>query len=215
MEPQNPPGMILYPVVRVEFKEALERATLIALIEDLRLVAATCTRMKEMIDTESKDDLTLQSLWIAALTRYARCFNIGKRHYQVKEDIFDDAGDLKLAHHEQMAIRNKHFAHSVNSFEVQMAGAVLQPPELGPKEALGLQIMISSLFLPQKSDAQTLGVLATFLGKKLVEVAASGEKNVLALLKEMDIEELYKREPLQYVHQNVDPDKARPMDGTQ
>ena len=53
----------------------------------------------------------------AAVIRYARCFSTGTRE-QLPHDLLDGAdSELREAHEYFIALRSKHFAHSVNPFE--------------------------------------------------------------------------------------------------
>lgn len=70
-----------------------------AVISDLGLVMSTGTRIKDMIEKKTDDILGLQSFWTAALVRYARCFDIGRRHFDLNEGIFDGLnGDPVTVH---------------------------------------------------------------------------------------------------------------------
>ena len=69
------------------------------------------------MDTEAYDPVIWEALSAAAVVRYARCFNSGKRD-RLKHDLFNAAPQhVKEAHEYFIAVRSKHVAHSVNVFE--------------------------------------------------------------------------------------------------
>jgi hypothetical protein len=72
-------------------------------------------------------DFLARALYTAALFAYTRCFGTGKRSYKLKEDIFTGDAEYLLEKHEYYTkIRDRHLAHSVNSFEHIAAVAAIK-----------------------------------------------------------------------------------------
>ena len=104
-------------VVQADYEEALKLADVYSILQELKSVMETCTRLRQLLKAEQKDWLLIESLWTAALIRYSRCFASGKRH-GLSEDIYKDLpGDAVGVHRLYENLRNKHIAHSVNPFE--------------------------------------------------------------------------------------------------
>lgn len=58
---------------------ALALADLTAIFDDLQFVLKCCERLISELARRQHDDVLLESLWVAALSSYARCFRTGER----------------------------------------------------------------------------------------------------------------------------------------
>jgi hypothetical protein len=116
-----------FPVVKVEFDEVREFADLVGLHTDLTSVVEMAKRLFEMLrqSEETQDDLLVKSLWTSALITYVRCFAGGKR-YGLTESIYSELpGEPIATHRYYKDTRDKHIAHSVNTFEDTVIGVIL------------------------------------------------------------------------------------------
>ena len=102
--------------------------------------------------TIGPDTRVARSLWTAALVTYARCFCGGVRQGTAKA-ISDQLSGLDREIHDwAIAMRSKHFAHSVNAFELARVGVSLGPPP--EYEVLGLVPMELFTVLPDRQAAE-------------------------------------------------------------
>jgi hypothetical protein len=68
-------------------------------------------------DADRSHDIVTRSLWESALVTYARCFGTGKR-VRLDTGVFDGQPEDALQWHKYFKdTRDKHVAHSVNTFE--------------------------------------------------------------------------------------------------
>ena len=58
---------------------ALALADLTAIFDDLQFVLKCCERLISELGRRQHDEVLLESLWVSALSSYARCFRTGKR----------------------------------------------------------------------------------------------------------------------------------------
>lgn len=185
------------PVVKVDFEEATRLAELGAVAQDLGAVMETCRRIEGLSNENSNDHILIEGLWTAALVRYARCFTEAKRQ-ELTESIFDGFhGQPIAAHRYYIDMRNKHIAHSVNPFEQTYAGVVLTPETSKVKSVVGVTTLAMRHIVCDLNGVHQLGVLAKIVLGKVCEKAKDCEKKLLARIKALPIEDLYRIERLQ------------------
>ena len=79
-------------------------------------------------DADRSYDIVTRSLWESALVTYARCFGTGKR-VRLDTSVFDGQPEDALRWHKYFKdTRDKHVAHSVNTFEFGGFGVRLSGP---------------------------------------------------------------------------------------
>ncbi|MGH3787076.1 MAG: hypothetical protein ACRDRG_11110 [Pseudonocardiaceae bacterium] len=125
----GPDGQLL-EIRELDIAAAAEYADLISIRHDLEFVVNTCTRLlAELAKVESdRESIIIQTLWIAALVTYARCFGTGKRKLGLTTDdvaLLPLKGQVTEWHKYLMDMRNKNIAHSVNPFETVTVGALI------------------------------------------------------------------------------------------
>ena len=104
-------------------------------------------------DPDLKDSTVLSGLFIAILITYARCFTSGKREILQPEEIYNGLkGDPLGLHRYLIDMRNKHIAHSVNSFEQIQIGVFISDK----KEIFALGKLHSKLIALSKKDFQQI-----------------------------------------------------------
>ena len=102
---------------RIDCDETVELSSWAGIRLDLRYVCEACDRL---LDTDGADEVLRRSLFVGALVAYARCFkgNEGVR-LGLDETELEGMGENNVLdmHRFLIAVRDKHIAHSVNSFE--------------------------------------------------------------------------------------------------
>jgi hypothetical protein len=187
------PEKIENPIAKVDFEDARMLADLASIVQDLSATMQTCSRLKELFKKNSKDHLLIESLWTAALIRYARCFTKSKR-FGLSESIFHGLkGDPTGAHQFYINLRNKHVAHSVNPFEQIEVGAILAPAESKAKEVIGVATFAMRHISADFEGINQLGMLSKIVLEKVCELARQCEQRVLDQIKRMPINSLYVR----------------------
>lgn len=181
------------PIAKVDFKEARILADLGAIAQDLGATMQTCSKLKELLSEDSKDNILIEALWTCALIRYARCFVEGKR-FGLSESIFAGLqGDPVEVHRYYMNLRNKHIAHSVNPFEQMEVGLVLSPNDSENRAVIGVATLAMRQISLDIQGVHQLGMLAKVVLERVCELAKQYEKEVLEIGKTMLIDDLYGR----------------------
>jgi hypothetical protein len=172
-------NMVENPIAKVDYEEAKKLADLGAIIQDLGFTMKTCSRLKKLLKEESQDSLLIESMWTAALIRYARCFATGKR-IGLSESIFDGlVGEPHEIHKIYIDLRNKHIAHSVNPFEQMVVGLVLSPQSSHARKVIGVATLSMRHICPSVEGVHQLGLLSKVLLEKVVQIAKEYEKKTL------------------------------------
>jgi len=180
------------PIAEVDFEEAKKLADLISIAQDLGSVMKTCSKLKVLLEDNSRDSLLIENLWTSALIRYARCFASGKR-YGLDETIFEDLqGEALKVHNMYMNLRNKHIAHSVNPFEQIKVGVVLSPEESQDKKIIGVATLLMKQISLDREGVHQLGLLSKVILEKVREMAKQYEQKTLEISKTFPIKDLYK-----------------------
>lgn len=120
-QPSNDPTE--WPTVRTTTPAAARLADLMAVWEDLQFVVNCCQRL----DATAGDAVAQHAYWSAALVAYARCWETGVRT-SLDPSMLEQLDPRRRSLHKlAMDLRNKHVAHSVNSFEEVAVGLIRAP----------------------------------------------------------------------------------------
>jgi len=186
-------NMVETPIAKVDYEEAKKLADLGAIVQDLRFTMETCSRLKKLLKENSQDSLLIESMWTAALIRYARCFASGKR-FGLSESIFDGLmGEPHEVHKMYIDLRDKHIAHSVNPFEQMEVGLVLSPQSSHERKIIGVATMSMRYICSDVEGVHQLGLLSKVLLEKVIQIAKEYEKKTLEKGESIPLEALYKR----------------------
>jgi hypothetical protein len=203
-------NMVENPIAKVDYEEAKKLADLGAIVQDLGFTMKTCSRLKKLLKENSQDSLLIESMWTAALIRYARCFATGKR-FGLSESIFDGlVGEPHKVHRMYMDLRDKHIAHSVNPFEQMAVGLVLSPQSSHERKIIGVATMSMRHICSDVEGVHQLGLLSKVLLEKVIRIAKEYEKKTLDKGKSIPLEVLYELPRLRMVAPGPElTDKAR------
>jgi len=185
-------NMVEDQIAKVDYEEAKKLADLGAIFQDLGFTMKTCSRLKKLLKEESQDSLLIETMWTAALIRYARCFASGKR-FGLSESILDGLpGEPHKVHRMYISLRDKHIAHSVNPFEQMAVGLILSPESSHERKILGVATMSMRHICSDVEGVHQLGLLAKVIMKKVAEMAEEYKKKTLVKGESIPIESLYK-----------------------
>lgn len=181
------------PIAKANSSEAQKLADLTAIIQDFKSIMQACSRLKNLLEKNSQENLLIESLWVSALIKYARCFATGKRCPGLTENIFQDLhGEPLKAHQFYINLRNKHIAHSVNPYEQMEVGFVLSSVVEQEKKIIGVSTLTMRHIVSDKKGVQQLGMLSKIAHDKICSMAKVVEQKVLEEGKKIPIDELYK-----------------------
>jgi len=185
-------NMIEDQIAKVDYEEAKKLADLGAIVQDLRFTMETCSRLKKLLEEKSQDSLLIESMWTAALIRYARCFASGKR-FGLSESIFDGLmGEPHKVHKMYIDLRDKHIAHSVNPFEQMEVGLVLSPESSHERKVIGVATLYMRHVYSTVEGVHQLGLVSKVLLEKVVQIAKEYEGKTLEKGESIPLEALYK-----------------------
>lgn len=123
-----------------------EYAALHMILDDL-VFAEDCFTEADKLGVPDATSTFSKALIHSGTVAYARCFKSGVRAVKLSADKFSSSfpGFDREAHDYLMALRDKHFAHSVNSFERSEAfGIVVAKPGERWREGNGVGVMLQT-----------------------------------------------------------------------
>ncbi len=133
--------------------------------QDLQLTLECADRLLQLQPDGNSlaDGVLAQALTTTALVAYARCFGSGLRTRLTLENLGELGldGEVQAFHQYLIDLRNKHIAHSVNSYESFTVGIVLSANE--PVEAEGAAVLTMRHIAFTPEGLQSLGTLVTAL----------------------------------------------------
>jgi len=181
--------------VKIEYKEAKILADLTLILQDLIFTVGVLKRLIKLLKDDSKDNILIQSYWIAALISYVRCFSAGKR-LGLSEDIFKNdklEGDPLGCHRYFKNLRDKHIAHSVNPFEQIVVDLQLSNPKNKKHEVLGVAVLSQKLICTTLEGAETFLRLTLIAREEIRKQAKEYENKTLEVGKKLPIDALYSK----------------------
>jgi hypothetical protein len=169
---------------------AFALADMAAIFDDLQFVLRCCEQLLvELGRDEDRDDVVLESLWVSALSSYARCFRPGERGMGLSDaDLAATGlkGDVAQWHSLLGKLRDFYVDGPVNPRETFSVGASQAPT--GDAEG----IVITSASRPQvdETTVRQTGRLAFELSRVLDDRIKLHQKTVFAAAQEMPPEAL-------------------------
>jgi len=168
---------------------ALALADLTAIFDDLQFVLKCCERLITELRRDERDDVIVESLWVATLVSYARCFRPGERGMGLAESDLAATGlkgEVTEWHALLGTLRDYYVQGTANpreSFSVGVAQAAAGTAD---------GIVITSAIQPQVDDttvAQT-GRLAFELSRVLDDRIKEQQQAVFAAAQQMTAKSL-------------------------
>jgi hypothetical protein len=198
------------PTVAIDVPSAHVLADQASIIAELQLVMDCCKRLLTELakPEEERDQLMPLALWSSAVLAYGRCFGKGRRFALASEDVRDLPlhGAVMKFHHWVLEERDKLAARAANPAEGARVGAALSPPEQKDRRVEGIVIFASSHEIVNDVGVRQLGGLASELAKQTAEKAQEQQDVVLKDAQQLDLDSLYRLEPIGTWH----PDEGSP-----
>lgn len=131
-----------------------------------------------------------EGMWIAAVVTYGRAFNQGVRNAERVDTSFMDDDELQL-HEYVVALRNKHFAHSVNRYEDVITLAYLTDSVFTPRAMTRVGQTHVSLYSATPELVEALRSLASKLIRRCDLRVRTLHQAIGDELGELGLEDLY------------------------
>jgi hypothetical protein len=187
-----------YPV-KLTGPETHRLADMAGVQMDLRTVAATCAKLGRKIEREREermDMLVAEAMQAHALIRYGRCFRGGVRTAFLipAEWIGELPADLHQAHADFLDLRDKHIAHSVNDWELNVPVArVRVDQETGAVNVGGVSVNQHRVLMLAREAIDTLWRLAKTLADRVDAEMKIEQERLIEYAKAIPVEELKRR----------------------
>ena len=183
-----------YPV-RIPGPETHRLADMGGVLQDLRWVVAACERLLPRLEKPNENTLELEALESSAIVRYCRCFSGGVRTAFLLDGNWLDKlpQDLKGAHSAAIARRDKHIAHSVNDWELNVVRAQLRiDTESKRKEVTSVSVEHHRVIGLAQPDVDALRRLALTMIELVRPTYEAERGRVLEFAKAIPVAELEK-----------------------
>ncbi|SRR6266571_4360728 len=189
--------MATYTPVRISGPETYRLADMHGVVRDLEWLVTLCDRILRYKARGPRPDSTeMEALEAAALIRYGRCFKRGARTAFVLDAqwLARLPQELQDAHRDFEALRDKHVAHSVNDWELNIPVAyLLQDEEKGRCEVSRVSVQNHRIIGQNPESIDQLKRLAEGL-LAMIDVEFKAEAaRVLSIVKQLPIAELEAR----------------------
>lgn len=187
-----------YPV-KLTGPETHRLADMAGVHTDLRTVAATCAQLGRRLEREHeerRDWLVADAMQSHALIRYGRCFRGGVRtEFLIPQAWIDGlAPELRQAHFDFLDLRDKHIAHSVNDWELNVPVARVRiDQETGAVTVGGVSVTQHRVLMPASESIDTLWRLAKTLADRVEQEMKAEQAKLLEVAKAIPVEELKRR----------------------
>jgi len=182
--------------VKLTDPEAHRLADMAGVHQDLRMVAATAAQLSRRREQKAPDMHVLEAMQDLALIRYGRCYKGGVRDaFPIPQEWIDALpAKLRQAHHDFLDLRDKHIAHSVNDWEVNMPVARVHVDEQTNDVTVKAVRVHKYRTLMIGSDwLEKLHRLAVTLADRVYEDIRREEERLLEYAKKIPTEELKRR----------------------
>ena len=184
--------MVTHTFIDIGIEEAKDLADLVGIEYDLKSAIWLSELLLKQFETSSYDGTLIDAITTAILVRYSRPFVTGARKKLRIEDIDTLNDNEKSKHKWLIEIRNKHIAHSVNTFEENrvIGYYILEHAEKG---ITGISVQHGRIIGLSSEDAKSVIAISKKVldhVSKLIEVEKAkvlsivGQRNIKDLLKQ-------------------------------
>lgn len=208
--------MATYTFVYFEHPEALDLARLTSIRQDLASTLSLCNFLESQVETSANGWPAMEmvdAFSTAIVIRYNRAFVTGIRHGLREEDLEILTEDQFKAHEYFRALRDKHFAHSVNAFEetrVQARYCLERVQDEGITSVSAAHYRVLGL---SHNDVATIKELCACFLEHLKQLEKKEEKRLLSVIRAISLEEVLSAKSSQLTtptRARVDKRRSRP-----
>lgn len=162
---------------------------------DLRWTAAACAQIKRRARQRDYDSIAIEALHDAALSRYGRCFKKGRRDaFHIPRQWITELPDsLRETHEHVLDLRDRHIAHSVNDWEVNLPVVRLVAGELGATVLGDVSVRQVRVLMLGAEEVDRFWHLAKTLADRVVESMEAAKADLLQEARRIPIEKLQRR----------------------
>lgn len=162
-------------------------------MQDLNWVREVCALLLRQIADARANITQLEALQSAAIIRYGRCYSGVRTAFVLDQSFLDQLPErLRQVHERAKALRDKHYAHSVNDWELNIP--VAQIKKSGEDRSLiGVSVQSHRMIGLDQRDIEALQELAGALEALVNDEFRSERERVMESIKGIPIDELERR----------------------
>jgi hypothetical protein len=182
--------------VKLSEPEARRYADMNGVFQDLQWVGAVCRKALLLTENPRFVLSDVEPLHVAVVVRYGRCFKGGRRDkFRVPVEWIDGLPPgLRTTHRDVLAVRDKHFAHSANDWELNAAMAQLAVDrETGTARLIGINPSHSRVATLSSIQIEALRDLAQRIGDQVDNEMKQEGVVLLELARRIPMDELVRR----------------------
>lgn len=185
--------------VRITGQETRRLADMAGVHMDLRTVTGTCAQLGRKLEREGEqrlDMLVAEAMQSHALIRYGRCFRGGVRTaFFIPADWIEELpAELRQAHFDILDLRDKHIAHSVNDWELNVPVArVRVDRDTGAVTVGSVSVNQHRVVLLARESIDRLWHLAKALADRVESEMKLEQARLVEYAKAIPVEELRRR----------------------
>src|SRR6202008_1016656 len=157
-------------------------ADLVGIERDLRWTARACEILARRADRHENVLIFLEGLHDAALIRYGRCFKEGRRTaFRIPKGWIEELpAHLREAPADALSLRDKHVAHSVNDWEINVPVAhVVRVKEYGAASVRSVSVSHQRALMLGIRAFRLLHELAKTLAERAAKVGTQVQAELL------------------------------------
>lgn len=145
--------------------------------------------LSHLANAEPKEFLLIQALSTSVIVRYCRPFAEGVRNYQIARGLVGELSSTEASYHQRILDwRNKHIAHSVNSFETNYLYAEWAEKPMTPATITKVGVAETKIIGLNSSELEAIvSITEKYIGS-LDKLIAVETQRVLELAKHADSE---------------------------
>lgn len=182
-----------YRYVPITDSEATYLADLNGIAVDLSSANSLARTLQRHFESEKFDGEIVDALSTAILVRYSRPFMKGVRARLDTEVIETLSNTERSLHERYRAYRDKHIAHSVNTFEENIVVGYYNSEKFDEDGITSISVQHHRVMGLSSADLDNLITLATKIKEHVVELMKSEKIKVLARVRLRPIEEVLKQ----------------------
>jgi hypothetical protein len=179
--------------VDIHLKEAEHLADLTGIYFDLASARAFARLLKEALDNDQSSYEVIDALSAATIVRYSRPFVSGVRKSLGEDALSVLTTNQRVRHERLRAFRNKHIAHSVNTFEESQPIARYVVERVSLEGIESIECTHRRIFGLSSADIEDVIELSTVLLAYVEKRRDEQKARILELVRRMPVRDVLSR----------------------
>ena len=182
--------MTTHTYAELRIPEARRLADLTGISSDLARASDLASRILKGFETEKPEWDLIEPFSIAIVVSYSRPFATGVRHRLSEVDLAILDERERAAHERLRAYRDKHFAHSVNSYEQNVPHASYAEGRAHVEGFHAISCVSNRVAGISRAELADVVALAEKLGSHVHAMMAEEQQRLLKIVRAMPVDDL-------------------------